>query len=96
MPFDRGEGHCCRWYFDPSLIEKIDFENAQCILDQWHLMDSGLMQIFGKGGYDLLQGHLIQMVKAQSEIEYNETLTSAFHLLHGQKMAVSMWQKGWF
>lgn len=34
--------------------------NTQISLDKSHLMDSGLIKIFGKGGYDLLQGHLIQ------------------------------------
>ncbi len=54
------------------------------MLDQWHLLDSGLMKMFGKSGYELLNGHLIKMIKAQSEIEYNTTLEAALHLLHQQ------------
>ena len=40
--------------------------------------------MFGKSGYELLNGHLIKMIKAQSEIEYDTTLEAALHLLHQQ------------
>ena len=63
-------------FFGQALIVKLGFMNAQSILDQWHLLDSGLMKMFG------MNGHLIKLIKAQSEIEYNTTLTVALHLLH--------------
>ena len=69
-------------FFDQALIVKLGFVNARFILDQWHLLDSGLMKMFGKSGYELLNEHLIKMIKAQSEIEYNATLTVALHHLH--------------
>ena len=67
-------------FFDEDIISQIDFPNARFILDHFHLLDSGLKKIFGKVGYDLLKGHLIQMVKAPSQVEFDSTLQSAQHL----------------
>jgi hypothetical protein len=71
-------------FFDQDLIVKLGFVNAQFILDQWHLLDSGLMKMFGKSGYELLNGHLIKMIKAQSKIENDKTLEAALQLLRQQ------------
>jgi hypothetical protein len=37
--------------------------------------------MFGKSAYTLLQGHLVGMVKAASEAEFDDTLKSANDLL---------------
>ena len=41
-------------FFDQSLIRKMGFTNARFIQDHWHLYDSGLKQMFGPAGYELL------------------------------------------
>ena len=43
-------------FFDQALSVKLGFMSAQFSLDQWHLLDSGLTKMFGKGDYELLQG----------------------------------------
>ncbi len=57
-------------FFDQDLVQKLGFVNAHFILDQWHLLDSGLVKIFGKSGYELLQGYLVKMVKSESEEDF--------------------------
>jgi len=63
--------------FDQDLIQKLGFVNAHFILDQWHLLDSGLVKIFGKSGHELLQGYLVKMVKSKSEEDFLLTLEFA-------------------
>lgn len=68
-------------FFDQDMIITLGFINACFITDQWHLLDSGLSKMFGKSAYTLLQGHLVGMVKAASEAEFDDTLKSANDLL---------------
>jgi hypothetical protein len=69
-------------FFDQDLIQKLGFINAHFILDQWHLLDSGLVKIFGKSGYELLQGYLVKMVKSESEEDFQLTSELALQRLH--------------
>ena len=71
-------------FFDQEMIVALGFTHANFINDQWHLLDSGLCKMFGKGAYALLKGHLVRMVKATSETEYEEVLHSAKELLLSQ------------
>ena len=68
-------------FFDQEMIIAFGFTNAKYITDQWHLLDSGLCKMFGKRAYVLLKGHLVRMVKATSETEFEEVLQSANELL---------------
>ena len=68
-------------FFDQLTVRKLGFENARFIQDHFHLYDSGLLKIFGKSGYEQLQSHLVQMIKAQSESRFNEVYQSGLDLL---------------
>ncbi|KAL7450896.1 hypothetical protein ACHAWC_002749 [Mediolabrus comicus] len=68
-------------FFDQELIIGLGFINAHYVTDLWHLLDSGLEKMFGKAGYALLKGHLVRMVNATSEAEFEETLQLAEELL---------------
>jgi len=70
--------------FDQDMVIELGFVNARFHADQWHLLDSGLSQKFGKAGYELLKGHLVKMVQANSEQEYNDILQAATDLLQSQ------------
>ena len=48
-------------FFDQDMVIGLGFVNAAFIIDQHHLIDSGLTQKFGKAGSDLLKGHLLGM-----------------------------------
>ena len=63
-PFTEVNAVAADGFFDQDLIVKLGFVNAQFILDQWHLLDSGLMKMFGKSGYEILNRHLIKIIKA--------------------------------
>ena len=52
--------------------------------DQWHLLDSGIENIFGGAGNELLRGHLVNLVKAESEAEFDSTIQSAMCKLQNQ------------
>ena len=45
------------------------------------MLDSGLEKFFGRSGFELLRGHLVNLVKAESEAEYDSTLHAAFFIL---------------
>ncbi len=49
---------------------------ARFVLDNWHLIDSGLRKKFGDHGHNLLKSHHIHLVKLTSNLEF-ETLPSA-------------------
>ena len=70
--------------FDQDMVIELGFVNAKFFTDQWHLLDSGLSKKFGKSGYELLKGHLVRMVKADSEQEFEDTLQAARNLLQSQ------------
>ncbi len=41
-------------FFDQNLIEKFGV-NAHFLFNQWHLLGSGLVNIFGKSGVELFE-----------------------------------------
>ena len=74
-------------FFDQEMIIKLGFTNAKFIMDHFHLYISanpGLAKIFGKGGYELLKGHLIKMIQSTSEDDFCSVLDSARQLLQAQ------------
>ncbi|KAL7524268.1 hypothetical protein ACHAXR_000497, partial [Thalassiosira sp. AJA248-18] len=46
-----------------------------------HLIESGLVKKFGKGGCEKLLGHLLALIRAPTETDFNTTLGSAQNLL---------------
>ena len=52
--------------------------------DQWHLLDSGIENIFDRAGNELVRGHLVNLVKAESEAEFDSTIQSAMGKLQNQ------------
>ena len=67
-------------FFDQEMVIDLGFVNASFITDQHHLIDSGLAKKFGKGGCDLLKGHLIEMIRSPTETDFQNTLQSAKEL----------------
>ncbi len=70
-------------FFTQVVINGLGFTNAQFIYNQRHFLDSGLKGMFPTS-YDLLKGHLISMVNASNESDYECILTSANNLLQSQ------------
>ena len=68
-------------FFTPKFVRDLGFINAVYIIDRWHLTSSGLDDIFGKQGADYLRGHLIQMIDANSEAQFDSVVVSANELL---------------
>lgn len=68
-------------FFTQEMIHRLGFSNAHFITDRWHLVDSGLVQKFGLAAHELLNPHLMTMVNANSEIEYEAALQAAHVLL---------------
>jgi hypothetical protein len=73
-------------FFDQQFIVRLGFVNATFVLDMWHLLDSGLEQSFGKAGFLKLKGHLVKMVKSQSEYEFENTFRAAKELLESYQL----------
>ena len=63
--------------FDVDMVKGMGFTNARFIQDQHHLLESGLQNAFGKVGYDLLKSHLVRLVQANSEIDFEVIADSA-------------------
>ena len=68
-------------FFDQKMVCDLGFTNAKFIMDQYHLIDSGLSRKFGKSGSDLLKGHLLRMIHAPTKDDFENTLMSAKDLL---------------
>ncbi|KAL7545888.1 hypothetical protein ACHAWF_014596 [Thalassiosira exigua] len=68
-------------FFNRKVIRDMGFVNARLISDHWHLVDSGLELLFGKYVYGMLAGHLVRMIRSNSEKEFSETYESAKNLL---------------
>ena len=73
-------------FFNQDMINKFGFTMAKFLLDHWHLHDSGLTQMFGKAGHELLKGHLTEMIQAESEERFNQVIKAARELLQAQKV----------
>ena len=74
-------------FFDQEMIVDFGFVNAIFIMDHFHLYVSpnpGLAKIFGKAGYELLKGHLVQMIQANSQEDFESFLLAAREKLHAQ------------
>jgi len=71
-------------FFDQSVIKKMGFTNARFIQDHFHLYDSGLKKIFGPAGYELLKSHLVRMIQAKSEGDFDEIYVAGKNLLENQ------------
>ena len=74
-------------FFDQDMIVEFGFVNASFIMDHFHLYISsnpGLAKIFGKAGYELLKGHLVSMIQANSEEDFDSVVDAARQLLHVQ------------
>ena len=74
-------------FFDQEMIVNLGFTNARFVMDHFHLYISpnpGLAKMFGKRGFELLKGHLIQMIQANSEEEFDSIVESARQKLHAQ------------
>ena len=71
-------------FFDQELVKKLRFVNPHFIWDQWRLLDLGLVKIFGKSGYELLEGYLVKLVKSNSEEEFQSIMDLAFQRLYSQ------------
>ncbi|KAL7552459.1 hypothetical protein ACHAWF_016605 [Thalassiosira exigua] len=76
-------------FFSRKAIRDMGFANARLIADHWHLVDSGLEQIFGKYVYGMISSHLVRMIRSNSEKEFNEAYEAAVNLL-----AVSEFRSG--
>jgi len=68
-------------FFTQEMIHRLGFSNAHFITDRWHLVDSGLVLKFGHAAHELLNPHLMTMVNANSEVEYEAALQAAHVLL---------------
>ena len=68
-------------FFYQDLVRRLGFCDACYVADQWHLLDSGLKFFLGSSGNELLRGHLVNLVKAQSKAEFDSTLDAAFFIL---------------
>ncbi|KAL7546585.1 hypothetical protein ACHAWF_009917, partial [Thalassiosira exigua] len=73
-------------FFNRQIIRDMGFVNARLITDQWHLIDSGLELMFGKAIFGIISGHLIRMIRSNSEKEFNKTYESAKNLLSASEM----------
>lgn len=69
-------------FFDHELIKKLGFVNTHFNMDQWHLLDSGLVKFFERSGYEQLEGFLLKMVKSESEDDFLLTPELAFQQLY--------------
>ena len=54
-------------FFNRHILIDTGFKNEYLISDQFHLIDSGIVNIFGKYCVELLQGILVNTIQAQSE-----------------------------
>ncbi len=68
-------------FFDQDMVTKLGFVLAKFITDIWHLKDSGLDKLFGKAGHEMLKSHLIRMIDAKSEKEFEDVHLAAQELL---------------
>ena len=68
-------------FLDQDDFVKFGFTNAVYTIDRWYLINSGLADHFGRPGEEKLRGHLIQMINAQSEYEFEQVISSAKNLL---------------
>ena len=64
------------------IVIDLGFTNAYFFSDQFHLIDSGLVNIFGKYGVNLLQGILVNMIQAQSEEEFYQNYNAGVEFLN--------------
>ena len=79
-------------FFNQAMIEEFGYVNAKFIADWYHLFDSGLDKLFGKACKKLLDGHLPQLIKAESEAHFEHVLASAFTLLKSQPSPNAQWE----
>ena len=79
-------------FFDQAMIEEFGYVNARFIADWYHLFDSGLDKMFGKACKKLLDAHLPQLIKAESEAHFEHVLASAFSLLRSQPSPNAQWE----
>ena len=72
-------------FFDQDMIVEFGFVNATFIMDHFRLyVSSNLAKIFCKAGYKLLKGHLVKMIQANSEEEFDSVVDTARKFLHAQ------------
>ncbi|KAL7527953.1 hypothetical protein ACHAWF_002375 [Thalassiosira exigua] len=71
-------------FFDEELIHSFGFVNARYVTDRWHLLDSGLRNLFGKYCYELIKAHLKAMIVAPTEGLFEGAAQAARDLLRNQ------------
>ena len=71
-------------FFYQDLVGKLGFTNAVYMTDKWHLVDSGIENIFGRASNALLRGHMVKLVKAEPEAEFDSTIQCAMGILQNQ------------
>ncbi len=70
-------------FFSPEVIAELGFPNAKFLYHQWHLLNTGLRGMFLMS-YELLMSHLVSMIHALSESDFEQMLLSDNNLLDAQ------------
>ena len=68
--------------FNIQIVIYIGFTKAYLFSCRFHLIDSVLVNIFGKYGVDLLQGILVNMIQTQSESEFDQNYNAGMEFLN--------------
>lgn len=80
-------------FFDQDMISDLGFTNARYVTDKRHLIESGLRNKFGAAAHDLLNAHLLRMINAVSEREFDDTLLAAHSLLQSMPSQNGEWKQ---
>jgi len=75
------------------MISDLGFTNARYVTDKQHLIESGLRNKFGAAAHDLLNAHLLRMINAVSEREFDDTLLAAHSLLQSMPSQNGEWKQ---
>ena len=72
-------------FLNQDMIADFGFVNTTFVINQWHLVEKGLEEHFGRSGKDLLMHHLNQMIQSLSAKTFEETIKAAKQLLVSQE-----------
>ncbi|KAL7525422.1 hypothetical protein ACHAWF_002523, partial [Thalassiosira exigua] len=64
-------------FFNKKTIHEFGFVNAHYFTDRWHLLDSGLREMFGMKCYEMLKSYLKAMIYAKTKSAFEETTRAA-------------------
>ena len=70
MPLSKVKIVSADGFFSQDYVRSLGFENANYVMDRWHLKESGLRDYFGRGGEELLHDHLMHMLNACSQTQF--------------------------